>query len=189
MTTEIIFVINVVLLTLPYSTMFLRSITVPTRLLFAAIGEIVTLVLLLTVYYFWQQATLLAFLFSFNIFVWTAVGINITTAILIWLVDRIKNRKLQPFRKTNMPETKEIIDLIRTEILQIYRAENMTCLSDNEFSYSGVNIMAVPNSGIQIENWHSHKNLRDIINCNQDLMYFTANLFLYRPYINDPMKN
>ncbi|MGC4020957.1 MAG: Cthe_2314 family HEPN domain-containing protein [Cyclobacteriaceae bacterium] len=84
--------------------------------------------------------------------------------------------------------SKEILDLIRDQILEVYSSQNMTCLSDNQYNYNGVNIMAVPNSQLTIENWNSYKNLRDIVNCNQDLMYFAANLFLYRPYINNPLK-
>lgn len=86
-----------------------------------------------------------------------------------------------------MTKTREILDSIREETLQVYAKENLTCLSDNEFNYKGLNIMDVPNSQINVENWNSFKNLRDIINCNQDLMYFTGSLFLYRPYVNNPM--
>jgi len=83
---------------------------------------------------------------------------------------------------------KEQLDLHHQQMQKIYKDEQMTCLSDNEFNYKGVNTFGVPDSGFQHIQWNSYKNLRDIINCNQDLMYFTGNLFLYAPYINNPLE-
>lgn len=86
-----------------------------------------------------------------------------------------------------MPSNIEVLDFLREKILAVYTSENMVCLSDNHFDFKGVNIMAVPDAGFEHPLWNSYKNLRDIINCNQDLMYFTGNLFLYRPLINNPL--
>lgn len=72
---------------------------------------------------------------------------------------------------------------------QIYQSNGLRCLSDNEYDYDGVNTFKVPDSGFQDPLWSSYKNLRDIINCNQDLMYFTGNLFLYVPFINNPLSD
>jgi hypothetical protein len=86
-----------------------------------------------------------------------------------------------------MPDTRELLNIFRAQILNVYSRESMVCLSDNEYIYKGVNIAAVPNSQVSIEKWDNYKNWRDIVNCNQDLMYFTANLFIYKPYINNPL--
>lgn len=79
------------------------------------------------------------------------------------------------------------LDRHHQRMLQIYDAHGLMCLSDNEYNYDGINTFAVPDSGFQNPLWSGYKNLRDIINCNQDLMYFTGNLFLYAPFINNPL--
>jgi hypothetical protein len=84
-----------------------------------------------------------------------------------------------------MPSNIEVLDFLREKILTVYTSENMVCLSDNHFDFQGVNIMEVPEARFEHPLWNSYKNLRDIINCNQDLMYFTGHLFLYRPLINN----
>lgn len=83
---------------------------------------------------------------------------------------------------------KEHLDLHHQAIQSIYQDRQMSCLSDNEYTYKGVNTFNPPDSNFQNALWSSYKNLRDLINCNQDLMYFTGNLFLYFPYINNPLK-
>lgn len=80
------------------------------------------------------------------------------------------------------------LDTHHEQMQHVYKEFELCCLSDNEYSYKGVNTFGVPESGFKHELWNSYKNLRDLINCNQDLMYFTGNLFLYRPYINNPLK-
>jgi hypothetical protein len=88
-----------------------------------------------------------------------------------------------------MPTNLEVLNEAREKLLAVYVSENMVCFSDNHFSFKGVNIMAAPDAGFEHPEWNSYKNLRDIINCNQDLMYFTGNLFLYRPLINNPLED
>jgi hypothetical protein len=99
------------------------------------------------------------------------------------------NEKGFTFSQELKMTTKAELNLHHQQMLKIYQANGLRCLSDNQFKYNGVNTFAVPDSGFQDPLWSSYKNLRDIINCNQDLMYFTGNLFLYAPFINNPLED
>lgn len=76
------------------------------------------------------------------------------------------------------------------QIVGAYKKENLVALQDNQFTYKGINVLDISNvprlSTSKVKNYNSMKNTWDIINCNTDLRFFTALLFLYRPYINNP---
>lgn len=81
-------------------------------------------------------------------------------------------------------------------IIEVYKNHELTSLRGLEDDYM-VN-------GRQIISWHSDvvrdariiyrkqfdfiKNFDDMISCSDEIMYFTANLFFYRPYLNSPLK-
>jgi hypothetical protein len=81
-------------------------------------------------------------------------------------------------------------------VKEIYYEQNLSCLSglNNEYLLNGRPILvwhnevtrkfAVKNSG----HFNYLKNLDDILFCSDELLYFTALLFLYRPFINNPLK-
>lgn len=91
----------------------------------------------------------------------------------------------------------ELIWEYQRRIVEIYKNEDLTCLSgfDNTYQLNGKNILV----------WHSDvtrkcavkygghfdyfQNFDDLVFCSQELMYFTAHLFLYRPFLNDPLKD
>lgn len=86
---------------------------------------------------------------------------------------------------TNM----EIIDLANERLFDVYRVENLVCLSDNNYQYRDVNVLGVPVSNFDDPIWNSTKNLWDLIVCTQDVKYFTGQLFLHLPYINNPIED
>jgi len=82
------------------------------------------------------------------------------------------------------------------EILkEIYKQEGLNCLRGINYDYT-VN-------GKQILQWHNevtrkcaikncgsfnyNQNIDDLITCSDEIMYFTGQLFLFRPYINNPL--
>ena len=76
------------------------------------------------------------------------------------------------------------------EVSKFFKKENLISLSDNEHNYNGLNTMEIlhlekvnPN----FEKFNKFKNLVDLKNCNNDLKLLTANLYLYHPYINNPL--
>ena len=81
-------------------------------------------------------------------------------------------------------------------VQEIYYEQSLSCLSglNNEHLLNGKPILvwhnevtrksAVKNNG----HFNYLKNLDDILFCSDELLYFTALLFLYRPYINNPLK-
>ncbi len=81
------------------------------------------------------------------------------------------------------------LDIHHKQMQEVYHASGLKCLSNDGYTYKGVNILVNPDSGFEHPLWNSYKNLRDILNCSQDLMYFTGNLFLYAPYINNPLND
>jgi hypothetical protein len=93
----------------------------------------------------------------------------------------------------NMDKHELIWEYQRT-IIDVYKTEGLTSLKGLDESYT-IN-------GRQILTWHSEatrkckikfngqfnyfENFDDLLFCSDELLYFTAHLFLYRPFINDP---
>ncbi len=94
-------------------------------------------------------------------------------------------------------DNQKLIYEFQDSIIEVYKQQNLTSLSGLDLEYI-VN-------GKQIVKWHSDvtdkaslkyngqfnywENFDDILFCSEELMYFTANLFLYRPYINNPISD
>lgn len=74
-------------------------------------------------------------------------------------------------------------------IFKIFQKENLISLSDNDYSYKGINVLEFSgeNTNSDLKKYNSIKNVFDMVNCNNDLKFFTAQLYLYRPYINNPI--
>jgi len=97
----------------------------------------------------------------------------------------------------NLTEDRNVLDAFQAAIIAIYKKESLTCLRGlhNEYELNGRNILA----------WHSevitaneikyktgktyYNNISDLLFCSDEVLYFTANLFLYRPYINNPLND
>lgn len=91
----------------------------------------------------------------------------------------------------------ELIWKYQNAIVDIYDQENLSSLDliDNNFVIYGRQIynwyseITGKNTSIYGEQFNYFKNFDDIIFCSSELLYFTAHLFLYRPYINNPVKD
>ncbi|MBW3466880.1 Cthe_2314 family HEPN domain-containing protein [Arthrospiribacter ruber] len=77
-----------------------------------------------------------------------------------------------------------------TKILyRIYEENALVSLEDNEFKYKDINVMQFPrNSEYNEPKFQPMINFWDTINCNKDLKFFVGQLFMYRPYINNPLE-
>jgi len=84
----------------------------------------------------------------------------------------------------------DIIELFEKQVFEIYSKENLIALQDNEYSFGGVNVLEMTSISRKFSHldssFNTMKNTWDIIICNSDLRYFTALLYLYRPFINNP---
>ncbi|HEK22159.1 Cthe_2314 family HEPN domain-containing protein [Mucilaginibacter sp.] len=91
-------------------------------------------------------------------------------------------------------DSQELIGVLQDKIVEIYKEQNLNCIRGIHLDYKL--------NGREILVWHSDvtrkasnanqdfsylENLDDIFFCSEELLYFTAYLFLYRPYINNPL--
>ena len=76
-------------------------------------------------------------------------------------------------------------------IKNIFMTEKLISLEDNKFIYKDVNFLHILNfrkEDSKFEKFDIFKIKSDLLNCNNDLKLFTANLYLYQPFINNPFK-
>jgi hypothetical protein len=79
---------------------------------------------------------------------------------------------------------------------KIYADYGLTSLSglNNEFKLNGRELLvwhgeATRKCSVKYNGQFYHmKNFDDLLFCSEELLYFTASLYLYRPYINNPLK-
>lgn len=84
---------------------------------------------------------------------------------------------------------KKIIDDYNRAVMDVYTSESLISLESNKFNYKDINILMCPqNPSYQEEKFNHLINQWDLINCCNDLMYFTAQLFLHQSLINNPLK-
>lgn len=93
----------------------------------------------------------------------------------------------------------ELLKTFNEKVLEIYDYENLIPLRGKDNSYELSN-------GKQILSWHNEitrhrnchfapdfydyfQNIDDILFISDELVYFTANLYLYKPFINTPLKD
>lgn len=92
--------------------------------------------------------------------------------------------------------TKELLWKYQKAIQAIYEEQKLTCLSGlhNEYVINGKEIFIWHNEVTRKcaikygGHFHYMKNLDDILFCSDELLYFTASLYLYRQYINNPIE-
>lgn len=83
--------------------------------------------------------------------------------------------------------SKSIIDNYNEELFAIYKQHELISLEDNNFTYKNINVMDCPkNSDYREPKFRPLINLWDIINCTKDLKFFVGQMYLHRPYINNP---
>jgi len=84
---------------------------------------------------------------------------------------------------------KKIIYDYNNAISDIYRSESLSSLESNNFTYKDINILTCPqNPNYQEKKFNHFINQWDLINCCNDLMYFTSQLFLHQNLINNPFE-
>ncbi len=91
----------------------------------------------------------------------------------------------------------ELIWEYQRSIIEIYNEHQLTSLRglDGEYKVNGRQIMEWYKKAIEksetknIGKFNYCKNFDDIIFCSDELLYFTAHLFMYRPFINNPIKD
>jgi hypothetical protein len=93
--------------------------------------------------------------------------------------------------------TSELIWEYQRAIIDIYMHQNLNCLRGFEYNYTvngreflgwyseATRKCAVKHKGL----FNYRKLLDDILFCSDALLYFTAHLFLYLPFINNPLKD
>ena len=84
---------------------------------------------------------------------------------------------------------KEIIDKYGEESFKVCKEHDLVALSDNKYQWHGINVLECPNNPSYSQEKFQHMiNLQDILKCSEDLKFFTGQLFMYRDYINNPLK-
>lgn len=80
-------------------------------------------------------------------------------------------------------------------IIQVYQQHDLKCLrgQKSEYEVNGRNILSLHSQAIQQftgkNNFNFNKNIDDIILCSDEIIYFLANVILFEPLINDPIRD
>jgi|GEM_PF-1271301 len=82
------------LIACPYLILFIKNVDICIKLVFVSLAEILVVCILSLTIYFTGSSLIIAYLFSFNIFVWIIVIINIFAILLICI-----NKKLKAYTK------------------------------------------------------------------------------------------
>jgi len=82
------------------------------------------------------------------------------------------------------------------EIVEIYKSRDLINLSglDREFILNGRNILqwyfeTIGNIKTKPSNFDFNRCFEDLMFCSDEIIYFTALLYLYRPYLQNPIKD
>jgi hypothetical protein len=93
-------------------------------------------------------------------------------------------------------ESNRVILKYQEAIVAIYREQNLTCLPglDQSYQLNGRNILewhlnVVGKAAQRNRQFQYNRNMDDIFFCSTELLFFTANLYLYRPHINSPLRD
>ncbi len=88
-----------------------------------------------------------------------------------------------------------IIQLYQDTIITIYHEENLTCLRglDNNYQLKDKQFLqwhseVTRKCRVKYQKFNAFKNIDDLLLYSDEVMYFTAQLYLYRPYINNPLR-
>ena len=84
---------------------------------------------------------------------------------------------------------KKVLDDYYNLIVAKIKEEQLINLKDNDHIYKGLNVLdfvLLNKNNPRFTKFNKFKVLDDIKNCIDDLRLFTAKLYVYRPYINDP---
>jgi len=90
----------------------------------------------------------------------------------------------------NIIETKKHLENHYKFLHKIFRNEKLISLEDNDFNYRDINFLNILNfrkESSKFKKFNIFKVKSDLLNCNNDLKLLTANLYLYQPFINNPL--
>ena len=86
---------------------------------------------------------------------------------------------------------KIILEMYDNQLFDIYEHEELNCLAERDLRFEEQSIHSFYNNAIEnfSEKFQGGQNflLDDILNCSKDLKFCIGNLFLYKPYINNPL--
>lgn len=102
-----------------------------------------------------------------------------------------------------MDETRELLEAYNRKIVSVYIEHELSPLSGHDGKYllsNGKALFSWESEITRHRNCHYDGNpsisrfnymhlLDDILLCSDEILYFTAQLFLYRPYINNPLRD
>lgn len=98
-------------------------------------------------------------------------------------------------KKTETVNIKELINEYQLAILDIYKQEDIQCLRgfDNKYKIKNKQIImwffdVTRRCNIKYPlNFNYFKNIDDLLLCSDEIMHFTGQLYLYRPFLNNPL--
>lgn len=94
-------------------------------------------------------------------------------------------------------EEKELLTEWDRKLKEVYIEHELTCIAGlkADYIYNGRQLFSWYHDVVR-KNWIKHngafsyfKNVNDLLRCSDTLLFHTAHLFLYAPYIDNPLKN
>lgn len=91
-------------------------------------------------------------------------------------------------------ENQELINKFHQKTLEIYDREGLICLrgsTDDDYILNGKNILiwhSEATSGLK-QKFDHFQNIDSLLFISDEIMYFTAQLYFYKPFLNNPLEN
>jgi len=90
--------------------------------------------------------------------------------------------------------TSELINELHSKTLDIYHKEKLKCLresEENDYTLNGKNILIWHSEATKNlkQKFNHFENIDNLLFISDEIMYFTSQLFLYRPFLNNPLEN
>lgn len=93
-------------------------------------------------------------------------------------------------------KTIEVLQKYQEEILKIYNENGLNSLKGIDLNYEldGKNLLvlyfdAVRKLRVSNQNFDADANLDDLLFISDEILFFTANVYLHRPFVNDPIQD
>lgn len=90
----------------------------------------------------------------------------------------------------------ELIWQIQSHLVKIYKEQELTCLKgiDNNYKLNGRQILTwhsntIHKGRIKYSNFKFDSNFQDILFCSDEILFFLAQMYLYKPFINNPIND
>lgn len=92
MSDQNIFIVNLMLVLAPYCLLAIKKTNIGTKMVMVSLGGVFLLVILSTAYALTNNQILLSILFSYNIFLWGSVLINLFIGVFWWILRVIRKK-------------------------------------------------------------------------------------------------